>query len=112
TGLPAAPGSGGEKRPGSVLKGIGQCKGTPCTTRQGPYNVGQWPVMTRMEAPPGTPGHPLERLLGAADRALRSLFAPAHASRPTPGEVTPAGSSTALTPALSATERRTAAALM
>ena len=31
------------------------------------------------------PGHPLDRLLGAADRALRSLFAPAHASRPAPG---------------------------
>lgn len=30
-------------------------------------------------------GHPLDPLIGAADRALRALFAPAHASRPTPG---------------------------
>ncbi len=68
--------------------------------------------MTRMQVPPGSPGHPLERLLGAADRALRSLFAPAHASRPTPGEAAPAGSATAPTAALSDAERRTAAALM
>ena len=66
--------------------------------------------MTRMEAPPGTPGDPLERLLGAADRALRSLFAPAHAARPTPGVTT--GSTAAQDQGLSAAERRTAAALM
>lgn len=68
--------------------------------------------MTRMDAPPGNPGDPLERLLGAADRALRSLFAPAHASRPTPGGVTTTGPAPAQTQALSAAERRTAAALM
>jgi len=65
--------------------------------------------MSRMEAPPV---HPLDRLLGAADRALRSLFAPAHALRPTPGGDTTTGSAAAPPPALSPTERRTAAALM
>lgn len=69
-------------------------------------------AMARMEAP----SHPLDRLLGAADRALRSLLAPAHASRPTPGG-DPAATATgppaaAPPPALSDTERRTAAALM
>lgn len=64
--------------------------------------------MDRTEAP----GHPLDRLLGAADRALRSLFAPAHASRPTPAGDPVTGSSVAPPPALSDTERRTAAALM
>ncbi len=68
------------------------------------------------------PGHPLDRLLGAADRALRSLFAAAHASRPAPGGLPPtragsdAGPVDPIDPidrgALSESERRTAAALM
>src|SRR5215475_13703084 len=60
------------------------------------------------------PGHPLDRLLGAADRALRSLFAPAHASRPAPGETPSSGAGPSQTsaPTLSDPERRTAAALM
>ncbi len=65
------------------------------------------------------PAHTLDRLLGAADRALRSLFAPAHASRPAPGGTPPsrAGSADAAVPALSDpdlsdSDRRTAAALM
>jgi len=67
------------------------------------------------------PGHPLDRLLGAADRALRSLFAPAHASRPVPGgtpptraaaSAEPGKSAKADPPHLSDAERRTAAALM
>jgi 3-demethoxyubiquinol 3-hydroxylase len=57
------------------------------------------------------PGHPLERLLGAADRALRSLLAPAHASRPIPGEA-PAGADATPAQTLADAERRTAAALM
>ena len=62
----------------------------------------------------GAPVHPLDRLLGAADRALRSLFAPAQASRPAPGGDTATGPSEAEAPppALSDGERRTAAALM
>jgi 3-demethoxyubiquinol 3-hydroxylase len=64
--------------------------------------------MDRTEAP----GNPLDRLLGAADRALRSLFAPAQASRPTPGGDAATGSSPATSAALSDAERRTAAALM
>src|SRR6185437_2218179 len=63
--------------------------------------------MDRIDAP----GHPLDRLLGAADRALRSLLAPAHASRPTPGGDALAGPASP-PPSLSDTERRTAAALM
>src|SRR5882757_4373640 len=30
--------------------------------------------------------HPLDTLIAAADRALRAVFAPAHASRPVPGD--------------------------
>lgn len=50
-------------------------------------------------------GRPLDSVIAAADRALRSVFAPAHSSRPVPG---PAGS----TDPLSGAERHTAAALM
>lgn len=64
--------------------------------------------MARMDAP----GHPLDRLLGAADRALRSLLAPAHASRPTPEAGAATGPAAASPPPLSDAERRTAAALM
>ena len=71
------------------------------------------------------PGHPLDPLLAAADRALRSLFAPAHASRPVPapppatfspgGPGDTAGAATAAqatADALSEADRRTSAALM
>jgi ubiquinone biosynthesis monooxygenase Coq7 len=71
------------------------------------------------------PGHPLDRLLGAADRALRALFAPAHASRPLPEGASPRAGATAASAAavagaslpdprqaLSDSERRTSAALM
>lgn len=47
--------------------------------------------------------------IGAADRALRALFAPAQASRPVPQPPAPAGGTTAQ---LSPDERRRAAALM
>jgi 3-demethoxyubiquinol 3-hydroxylase len=50
-------------------------------------------------------GHPLDPLIAAADRALRSVFAPARASRPMPG-------GPAEGPPLSDAERREAAALM
>jgi ubiquinone biosynthesis monooxygenase Coq7 len=50
--------------------------------------------------------HPLDPLIAAADRALRAVFAPAHASRPVPdGGATPAV-------APSEAERRESAALM
>jgi len=58
--------------------------------------------------------HPLDAWIGAADRALRALFAPAHASRPVPQPPVPPSN----TPAeggpseLSPDERRRAAALM
>ncbi len=55
--------------------------------------------------------HPLDAWIGAADRALRALFAPAQASRPIPQPPPthpPAGSETELSP----DERRRAAALM
>jgi ubiquinone biosynthesis monooxygenase Coq7 len=50
-------------------------------------------------------GRPLDSALAAADRALRSVFAPARPRRPLPAAGEPA-------PALSESERRTAAALM
>lgn len=50
-------------------------------------------------------GRPLDSVIGAADRALRSVFAPARPSRPLPG---PAGTATPLPEP----ERRSAAALM
>jgi len=54
--------------------------------------------------------HPLDAWIGAADRALRALFAPAHASRPVPQPAPPAEGGSA--PELSPDERRRAAALM
>lgn len=53
--------------------------------------------------------HPLDAWIGAADRALRALLAPAHASRPVP---LPSPSADGNPPELSADERRRAAALM
>src|SRR5205807_9325055 len=61
-------------------------------------------MRARMES-----GHLLDSCIGAADRALRSLFAPAQASRPVPGQAPePPGES----PRLSEAERHRAAALM
>ena len=54
-----------------------------------------------------TPGHPLDSLLAAADRALRALAAPAHAARPYPGAAT----GTSAAPPEEA-DRRESAALM
>ncbi|HTY48766.1 MAG TPA: 2-polyprenyl-3-methyl-6-methoxy-1,4-benzoquinone monooxygenase [Steroidobacteraceae bacterium] len=54
---------------------------------------------------PATPGHPLDSLIAAADRALRALAAPAHAARPYPGNAAQAGET-------AAAERRESAALM
>jgi ubiquinone biosynthesis monooxygenase Coq7 len=58
--------------------------------------------------------HPLDGWIGAADRALRAIFAPAHASRPTPRPTIPAAGPAAAAeiPELSADEKRRAAALM
>jgi len=39
--------------------------------------------------------HPLDPLIAAADRALRAIFAPAHASRPIPGDPPPGAHSSA-----------------
>ncbi len=60
---------------------------------------------------PDTPRSPIslpspDELLAAADRALRSVFAPAHASRPLPADTA------APTPEMSEAERRNAAGLM
>ena len=53
--------------------------------------------------------HPLDAWIGAADRALRALLAPAHASRPVPRPAAPPeGGATELSP----DDRRRAAALM
>jgi ubiquinone biosynthesis monooxygenase Coq7 len=56
--------------------------------------------------------NPLDNLIAAADRALRAVFAPAHASRPIPE--TPSGGRTAPSAgdAMSGVERRQSAALM
>ncbi|MGH8270132.1 MAG: 2-polyprenyl-3-methyl-6-methoxy-1,4-benzoquinone monooxygenase [Steroidobacteraceae bacterium] len=56
------------------------------------------------------PSASLDAWIGAADRALRALFAPAHASRPAPQPPAPAddGNGSGLSP----DERRRAAALM
>jgi ubiquinone biosynthesis monooxygenase Coq7 len=54
--------------------------------------------------------HPLDACIGAADRALRALFAPAQAARPVPRPAVPAAA--AEVPELSPDERRRAAALM
>jgi 3-demethoxyubiquinol 3-hydroxylase len=53
--------------------------------------------------------HSLDAWIGAADRALRALLAPAHASRPVPQPPAAAGGGAS---ALSPDERRRAAALM
>ena len=53
--------------------------------------------------------HSLDTWIGAADRALRALLAPAHASRPVPQ---PPAATEAGAPELSPDERRRAAALM
>ncbi|HEX5459306.1 MAG TPA: 2-polyprenyl-3-methyl-6-methoxy-1,4-benzoquinone monooxygenase [Steroidobacteraceae bacterium] len=53
--------------------------------------------------------HPLDACIGAADRALRALFAPAQASRPVPQPPAPVAGAAS---ELSADERRRAAALM
>jgi 3-demethoxyubiquinol 3-hydroxylase len=50
--------------------------------------------------------------IGAADRALRAMFAPAHASRPVPQPAPAAQDASDGAPELSADERRRAAALM
>jgi ubiquinone biosynthesis monooxygenase Coq7 len=89
--------SGGEKRPGSVLNGPRQCK----AGITGPIST---LIMEAMESPT----HPLDSLIGAADRALRAVFAPAQASRPVPGGAQGTQQSTAL----SEPDRRRAAALM
>ena len=54
--------------------------------------------------------HPLDALIGAADRALRALLAPAQAARPVPRPPSPAAAGEVA--ALSPDERRRAAALM
>jgi 3-demethoxyubiquinol 3-hydroxylase len=63
--------------------------------------------MERMES-----RHPLDHLIAAADRALRAVFAPAHASRPIPE--TPPADGVPLNPdvTMSETERRQSASLM
>jgi len=55
--------------------------------------------------------HPLDACIGAADRALRALFAPAQAARPVPRPPTPAAAGEVVAE-LSPDERRRAAALM
>ena len=59
--------------------------------------------------PPVENASSLDPWIGAADRALRALFAPAHASRPVPQPATPGDG---VGPELSSDERRRAAALM
>ena len=54
------------------------------------------------------PGRPLDAAIAAADRALRSVFAPARASRPAPTAPTPAPQPSAL----SGAEREVSGALM
>ena len=55
--------------------------------------------------------HSLDPFIAAADRALRAVFAPAHASRPLPAEAPPQAGQNQPT-ALSDAERRQSAALM
>jgi ubiquinone biosynthesis monooxygenase Coq7 len=65
--------------------------------------------MTIMES-----GHSLDHLISVADRALRAMFAPAHASRPVPGTPTastPTDRASAAAP-MSEADRRKSAALM
>jgi 3-demethoxyubiquinol 3-hydroxylase len=65
-------------------------------------------IMTIMES-----GQPLDHLISVADRALRAMFAPAHAFRPVPDAPPPPKSAEAI-PAktLSDPDRRESAALM
>jgi ubiquinone biosynthesis monooxygenase Coq7 len=62
--------------------------------------------------PETTPSTSLDGWIGAADRALRAIFAPAHASRPIPRPPAPAEGEGVPAPELSADEKRRAAALM
>jgi 3-demethoxyubiquinol 3-hydroxylase len=55
---------------------------------------------------------PLDTLISAADRALRSVFAPAKASRPVPTPAPAVAAPATDTAALSEIEKRTSAALM
>jgi len=78
-------------------------------------------IMTIMES-----GHPLDHLISVADRALRAMFAPAHASRPVPdaprapanaaptadASAPTAATAPASSPQLSEADRRESAALM
>lgn len=59
---------------------------------------------------PVTPRSPLDAWIGAADRALRAVLAPAHASRPVPQPPAAVGAGEAAD--LSPDEKRRAAALM
>ena len=81
----------------------GQCK----AARASP---GAILIMRRMTGSPA-PFSPLDSLLTAADRALRALFAPAPATRPLPTAVA-AAAEAPVDSALSAADRRNAAALM
>jgi 3-demethoxyubiquinol 3-hydroxylase len=58
--------------------------------------------------------YPLDPLIAAADRALRAIFAPAHASRPVPDAAPVIASAAVLAavPAMSDADRRESAALM
>jgi ubiquinone biosynthesis monooxygenase Coq7 len=59
--------------------------------------------------------YPLDPLIAAADRALRAIFAPAHASRPVPDAAPVVDASPAVlaaVPAMSDADRRESAALM
>jgi 3-demethoxyubiquinol 3-hydroxylase len=57
-------------------------------------------------------GNPLDNLISAADRALRAVFAPAHASRPIPEMHSAAGVTPKAGEEMSAVERRESASLM
>jgi 3-demethoxyubiquinol 3-hydroxylase len=59
-----------------------------------------------------TPRVSLDAWIGAADRALRAIFAPAHAARPVPQPAGAAQGDLESGPELTADERRRAAALM
>src|SRR2546426_4893654 len=95
----------GPKRPGSVLQAA-RAMQSKLWGRRWAAGLPPMPLImsARMES-----GHPLDLCIGAADRALRSVFAPAQASRPVPGQADePPGERSQLSEA----ERRQAAALM
>src|SRR5580698_7056287 len=85
---------GVENRPGSVLKRVWQCKGGgPKVSGRASAKLTSRGSRTLPEVRPGeSPPYnecmqsesPLDTLISAADRALRSVFAPARASRPLP----------------------------